>query len=135
MADERLVDFWTRAIADQSPALLQQLRGVALSLIAARRALRVHMPDEFVHCPSLDLLYALFVADHHTLTEEAMMVACPVSPAVARRWIDVFAQRDLVVRHRDTMRVELTETGFRMMAHSCQAVIESQMTARVTRVN
>ncbi len=133
MADERFVDFWARTIAARSPAMVQQLRGVALGMIAARRALRESMPGEFVHCPSLDLLFELFVADRQTASVEALSAAVPTAPSVTRRWIDVFVQRDLVrVRGDDA---SLTDAGFRMMADACQAVTESQTSASAIRPN
>lgn len=133
MAEERLVDFWAKTIAARSPALLQQLRSVAQSVLAARRALAASMPVEFVHCPSLDLLFTLFVADHHTMPVTMLVRASPAAPSVARRWIDVFVQRDLVSRRGDD--VVLTEAGFTMMADACQAVIGSQMGVHVLRLN
>jgi len=133
MADERFVDFWAKTIATRSPAILQQLRAVAFSMIAARRALRDTMPGEFVHCPSLDLLLELFVADRKATAMAALTASAPTAPSVTRRWIDVFVQRDLVKVRGDD--VTLTEAGFRMMADACQAVIESQMSATVIRPN
>lgn len=94
MADERFVDFWAKTIATRSPAILQQLRAVAFSMIAARRALRDTMPGEFVHCPSLDLLLELFVADRKATAMAALTASAPTAPSVTRRWIDVFVQRD-----------------------------------------
>ncbi|WP_293876362.1 MULTISPECIES: hypothetical protein [unclassified Sphingomonas] len=133
MSDERLVEFWAKTIAMRSPVMLQQLHGAALGLIAARRAMQRAMPPEFVHCPSLDMLLALFVADGHALPVAALVQATPAAPAVARRWTDVFVQRDLVAVRDGT--ATLTEAGFRMMADTCRAVIESQMAARVPSLN
>lgn len=133
MADERLVEFWAKTIAMRSPVMLQQLHGAALSLLAARRAMQTVMPPEFVHCPSLDLLLALFVADDHALPVAALLRDKATAPAVARRWLDVFVQRDLVTVRSET--VSLTEAGFRMMADTCLAVIESQMAVRVLTLN
>lgn len=133
MAEKRLVDFWASTIAARSPALLHQLRSVAQSILAARRALAASMPVEFVHCPSLDLLFTLFVADHHTMPVATLIQASPAAAPVARRWIDVFVQRDLVTRRGDD--VVLTEAGFKMMTDACQAVIGSQMGVHVLRLN
>lgn len=133
MAEERLVDFWARTIAARSPALLHQLRSVAQSVLAARRALAASMPVEFVHCPSLDLLFTLFVADHHTMPVARLIQASPAASAVAHRWIDVFVQRDLITRRGGD--VALTEAGFKMMADACQAIIGSQMGVHVMRLN
>ena len=133
MADERLVEFWAKTIAMRSPVMMQQLHGAALGMIAARRAMQAAMPAEFVHCPSLDLLLALFVADGQAMPLAELITATPAAPAVARRWIDVFVQRDLVTAHDAT--AGLTEAGFRMIANTCQAVIESQMAGRVPNLN
>jgi hypothetical protein len=133
MADERLVEFWAKTIAMRSPLVLQQLHGAALGLLAARRAMRSVMPAEFLHCPSLDLLLTLFVADDHAMPLADLLGATPAAPAVARRWIDVFVQRDLMTTTAGT--ATLTEAGFRMMAETCRAVIESQMAARVPSLN
>lgn len=133
MADERLVDFWAKTIAMRSPVMLQQLHGAALGLIAARRAMQRTLPPEFVHCPSLDMLLALFVADGHAMPVADFLKATPAATAVARRWVDVFVQRHLVSVRSDI--ASLTEAGFRMMADTCQAVIESQMGARVPSLN
>lgn len=133
MADERVVDFWAKSMVTRSPAMLQQLRDAARGAIAARRALRGTMPGDFVHCPSLDILFALFVAEAQTLSYGALVEAVPIAAAVTRRWIDVFVQRDLMeVRGGE---VVLTDAGFRMMAESCQALIESQTSASWFRPN
>ena len=133
MADERLVDFWAKTIALRSPVVLQQLHGAALGLIAARRAMQASLPPEFVHCPSLDMLLALFVADAHAMPVADLLTATPVATTVLRRWIDVFVQRDLVVMRGDS--ASLTEAGFRMMAETLRAVTESQMAGPVPILN
>ncbi len=133
MSDDRLVDFWAKTIAARSPAVLQQLHGTALSLIAARRALGSVMPGEYVHCPSLDLLLALFVADGQAMALADFINASPAVPSVARRWVDVFVQRDLVALRGGA--IVLTEAGFRMMADACRAVMESQMGVRAMSLN
>lgn len=64
---------------------------------------------------------------------ESLVDATSAAAAVARRWIDVFVQRGLVAIG-DNMAT-LTDAGFRMMADTCGAVIESQMTARAPSLN
>lgn len=133
MAEQRLVEFWAKTIAMRSPVVLQQLHGAAHGLLAARRAMQSVMPSEFVHCPSLDLLLTLFVAADHAMPLTDLLQATSAAPAVARRWIDVFVRRDLITTSAGT--AALTEAGFRMMADTCRAVIESQMAARVPILN
>jgi len=133
MPQARLVDFWARAIAARSPVMLEQLRGVARDLIAARSALRSVMPAEFVNNPPIDLLYALFAADDQAMMVPPLITATGVSGPVARRWLDVLVDRDLVME-RDG-RVTLTEAGFVMAAEACQAIIESQTVAAGATLN
>lgn len=133
MAGQRVVDFSARAMASRSSAMIEQLRITAQGMLATRRALRKSMPGEFIHCPSLDLLCALFVADHQTLQIAKLMEAVSVAPQVARRWLDVFAQRDLVtLSDADAI---LTGAGFKMMADACQSVIELQAGGCQARLN
>jgi hypothetical protein len=127
MPQARLVDFWAKAIAARSPAMLQQLRGVAQGLLAARTALRSVMPGEFVNNPPIDLLYTLFVAEDQTMALPPLITATAVSAPVARRWVDVLVDRDLVTERGGI--VTLTEAGFVMVAEACQAIIESQTVA------
>lgn len=133
MAEERLVDFWARTMAARSPLMLEQLRTVARSLLAARQALRSVMPDEFIHSPGIDLLFTLFAAENHVMPVPALLAAAPVSTRVAQRWLDVFVDRDLVSLRGET--IVLSEAGFEMMAEACQAIIESQTDARATSLN
>jgi hypothetical protein len=133
MAEERLVDFGASTIAARSPGMIEQLRTAAQSMIATRQALRQAMPGEFIHCPALDLLFALFVADHQTLPIADLTDSGQTAPQVVTRWITLFIQRDLVkLRGNNAM---LTEAGFRMMASACQAVIVSQPGACPPRLN
>jgi len=133
MAQGRLVDFWAKAIAARSPVMLQQLRRVAESLLAARGALRTVMPAEFVNNPPIDLLYTLFVADEQTMPLPPLITAAGVSAPVARRWLDVLIERDLVAERNGV--VTLTEAGFVMAAEACQAIIESQTVAAGATLN
>lgn len=133
MANERLVEFWAKTIAMRSPVIMQQLHGAALGLIADRRAMQRTLPPEFVHCPSLDMLLALFVADGHAMPVTDFVKAAPAAAAVTRRWVDVFVQRDLVSVRSGI--ASLTEAGFRMIADTCQAVIEAQMGTRASNLN
>jgi hypothetical protein len=133
MPQARLVDFWAKAIAARSPVILQQLQGVARGLLAARGALRSVMPAEFVNNPPLDLLYTLFVADAQTMTLPPLITATGVSAPVARRWIDVLVERDLVAERGGV--VTLTEAGFVMAAEACQMIIESQTGAAGATLN
>jgi hypothetical protein len=104
MAEERLVNFRASTIAARSPTMIEQLRTAAQSVIATRQALREAMPGEFVHCPALDLLFTLFVADYQTLPITALTDAGQTAPQVATRWITLFVQRDLVtLRGSDAM--------------------------------
>jgi hypothetical protein len=133
MAEERLVNFGASTIAARSPGMIEQLRTAAQSMIATRQALRKTMPDEFVHCPALDLLFTLFVADDQTLPITALTESGQTAPQVAARWITLFVQRDLVkLRDTDAM---LTEAGFKMIASACQAVTGLQTRGCATRLN
>lgn len=133
MAEERVVDFPARAVAARSPAVIEQLHTAAQSMLTTRQVLRSTMPAEFVHCPSLDLLLTLFVADHQTLAVAELREAGLVASHVASRWIEVFVQRGLVtLRDTDAM---LTEGGFKMIADACQAVIEAQPGGCPTRLH
>jgi predicted transcriptional regulator len=133
MRQSRLVDFWARAIAARSPVMLEQLRGAARDLLASRSALRSVMPAEFVNNPPIDLLYALFVAEDQTMTVPPLITATGVSAPVARRWIDVLVDRDLVAERGGV--ITLTEAGFMMAAEACQAIIESQTGAAGATLN
>ncbi|EZP50243.1 hypothetical protein [Sphingomonas sp. RIT328] len=124
MPQVRRIDFWAKAIAARSPAMLEHLQGVARALVAARRAMRTTLPPEFVNNPPMDLLYTVFLADDHCATLPPLIAATGVSAPVARRWIDLLVERDLVYESAGMIR--LTDAGLILVAETCQAVIASQ---------
>lgn len=114
---------WT---TDTASFEIAELKIIAMSMIAARKALHGPLPSELIHDAALDLLLYLFVAEagQKQVAIEDLAAASTIYKAGAGRWISVLENYNLVQRQGEQAR--LSPYGLEIVCNTLKAVAQSQ---------